>query len=647
MPATTRRIATLAAAFAVALVASALLASPSLAQNPAQKPTPGKQATPTKPVATKPAAPAKPQPGTVAKPSAPEPPKTIAVERTPIVVPLLTAISAVDAEIYRRALELQDAGQFKAADEALTKLQDKLLMGHVLSQRYLHPAYAASYAELTAWLGDYNELQDAPKIYQLALKKRPANQPAPTPSSFVNPVQAGIAIVTPYYGPADRKLLSGNDLNQSLALKRQIAALLERDAHQQARKLIDGKDAERLLSPSEVARYRADLANRLLHVGQNDELALNVASDAAAGDDATLANWTAGVAAWRLGSYSESARRFEALAEAPNISTWTLAAASFWAARANLLAGNPEKYNPWMRRSASYPRTFYGILAQKTIGWAMGFRWQPTKLTSQYADLLRGERAGKRGLALLQVGEIDRAERELLGVSLGADPDLVSAVIALADEAKLPELALRVGQSVPDTADRERIVGLDTALYPIPHWQPKGGYIVDRALVYAFMRQESAFNPRVYSPVGAAGLMQLMPVTARAMANRAGTPDAANQVRDPGINIQLGQLYLQYLMDAPGIGDNLFMVAAAYNGGPGSVLRWQKQVDFNNDPLLYIASIPVRETRLFIERVVTNLWIYQMRMGQPTPTLDALAQHRWPSYKPIDAANPPKLSAAR
>jgi soluble lytic murein transglycosylase len=98
----------------------------------------------------------------------------------------------------------------------------------------------------------------------------------------------------------------------------------------------------------------------------------------------------------------------------------------------------------------------------------------------------------------------------------------------------------------------------------------------------------------------------------------------------------LGQHYLRYLMEYDPIGPNLFLVAAAYNSGPGNLQRWQSEVNYNDDPLLFIASIPVRETRLFIERVMANLWIYQMRLNQKTPTLDALASHRWPLYVSVD-----------
>ncbi len=84
------------------------------------------------------------------------------------------------------------------------------------------------------------------------------------------------------------------------------------------------------------------------------------------------ANWTAGLAAFKGGNYAEAARRFEAVADAApdQASSWTLSAGSFWAGRANLLAGNPQKFAPYLKRAALHGRTFHGLIAQKALGHA-------------------------------------------------------------------------------------------------------------------------------------------------------------------------------------------------------------------------------------------------------------------------------------
>ena len=84
-------------------------------------------------------------------------------------------------------------------------------------------------------------------------------------------------------------------------------------------------------------------------------------------------------------------------------------------------------------------------------------------------------------------------------------------------------------------------------------------------------------------------------------------------------------------------------MAAAWNGGPGNLNKWLSNTDHMDDPLFFIESIPSLETRIFIEKVLANLWIYRDRLGQPTPSLDAIAAGQWPIYKSLD--NLPSLFA--
>ncbi|MEQ9449317.1 MAG: lytic transglycosylase domain-containing protein, partial [Rhodospirillaceae bacterium] len=183
----------------------------------------------------------------------------------------------------------------------------------------------------------------------------------------------------------------------------------------------------------------------------------------------------------------------------------------------------------------------------------------------------------------------------------------------------------------------------DAALYPLPAWELENGYSVDRALVFAFIRQESRFNTNAKSPAGARGLMQLMPRTASFVAKdnslRGGR---LNELYNPQLNLDLGQRYLELLMGDDLVRGNLFMLAAAYNGGPGNLNKWLRRMNYPEDPLLFIESIPSRETRLFIERVLSNFWLYRLRLGQEVPSLDAVAAGRWPYYFALDGANPLK-----
>ena len=79
----------------------------------------------------------------------------------------------------------------------------------------------------------------------------------------------------------------------------------------------------------------------------------------------------------------------------------------------------------------------------------------------------------------------------------------------------------------------------------------------------------------------------------------------------------------------------MFM-AAGYNAGPGRVFQWRDAFNLDHDPLMFLEMIPFVETRIYTKKVLANLWNYRARLGQPTPSLDAMAANQWPSYQAFD-----------
>ena len=131
--------------------------------------------------------------------------------------------------------------------------------------------------------------------------------------------------------------------------------------------------------------------------------------------------------------------------------------------------------------------------------------------------------------------------------------------------------------------------------------------------------------------------MQLMPRTAGFVAkDRRYRGAKRSHLFRPEVNLELGQKYVEMLLANPKIKGDLFQLAVAWNGGPGNLSKWLRRTDYRNDPLLFIEGIPSKETRIFIERVLANLWIYRDRLGQPKPSLDAIAAGEWPLYTPLD-----------
>ena len=543
-------------------------------------------------------------------------------------------LSAKDAAFYRRIFALGERGKWKAVDGLVGQLQDRRLLGHVLAQRYLHPtAYRSRYKELKAWMAVYADHPDAGRIHKLALMRKPKDWLAPRRPASPKAVSGGgwaprratPAIPAKRLGAADRKKAS--------ALKRRIHSRLRNGWTKSAKRLIVSPEAGRLLSRAELDRAHARLGHGY-YIDGRDPWALEWTAKALERSARYLpeAHWTAGLANWRLGRFARAAGHFEAVAQRSDVSPWFASAAAFWSARSYLFAHRPERVNRWLGVAASHPRTFYGLLAARILGLPTTLRWEPSASEAAALKTLVRLPAGRRALALIQVGQEDRAEKELRGLAAAGGADLARGIMTAAGRAGMPGLAMRLHDKLYAGGD-----GFDAAAYPLPRWKPKGGFRVDRALVYAVIRQESRFNPEARSRAGARGLMQLMPSTARYVARGSGhRVSRRSRLYDPGLNLALGQRYLTMLLGDANVDGDLFRLATAWNGGPGNLQKWRRETKHGNDPLLFIESIPSRETRNFIERVLANLWIYRERMDQPSPSLDALAAGEWPVYTALD-----------
>ena len=158
-------------------------------------------------------------------------------------------------------------------------------------------------------------------------------------------------------------------------------------------------------------------------------------------------------------------------------------------------------------------------------------------------------------------------------------------MLALADRANMPSLSMRLGSLLAASGSTL----YDSTAYPVPKLALKEGSLVDAALVYALIRQESGFNPRAKSRAGARGLMQLMPRTASFVArDRRYRGSKRNALYDPQINITLGNKYIDILRADGRIKGDLFLMVAAWNGGPGNLNKWRREIESGDDPLLFV-----------------------------------------------------------
>lgn len=420
------------------------------------------------------------------------------------------------------------------------------------------------------------------------------------------------------YNSIPEETLGGGSTSAGFKLlSKAITAELRKSRPTYALKLLETDPMAKKLKNSEFDRVKALIAQSYLMEGKTKD-ALKVATQAVkrSGKAAPLAGWVAGQAAWRNKEYKQAAEMFGVAAKSTTSSSWLSSGAAYWAARSASRAGDKKAATNWYKVAASHPRTFYGLISLRALGQRFDFNWQAPQLSSFDKKALGVDLKVSAALRLSREGELSAAITALGGSKWVQTEKGRRALLAYFQYKQDPALTLFFARKIRDENGRP----YDTALYPESPWQPKLGYEVDKALIHALIRQESRFNPFAVSSTGAKGLMQIMPATASYVTN-----GDTGSLSHPETNMTVGQKYVKYLLKDKSVNNDLFKMAIAYNAGPGNLARWQKELKDVDDPMLFIESIPSGETRAFVERVMVNYWIYRMRMGQDTASLDTIA----------------------
>ena len=528
-----------------------------------------------------------------------------------------------DAARLRRIFDLQSRGEMVAAQRETERLDDRRLMGHVLADRWLR-GHEPTVAELLAWFGEHADHPDAPALHAMLVRKAPRGislPPAP-PSDML----ADGEVVPEERDPAARAISRNSALDRTVRERAQNG-----DADGALAAITRARP-----NPAYRALLKAEAAQALFQLGR-DEDAFRVAAEAARDPAGTaLAGFVAGLASWALERPELSMAYFEAAARAEIASPALRSAAAYWTARAAVRSRRPQLYVPWMMQAAQEPRTFYGLVARRTLGLPMGFAWERELAGESEAAAVAETAAGWRSLALLQIGQADRAEAELraLWPRVQGNPVVTRAMLAVASQAGMADLAAQLAEIQQSADGRPR----DFARFPLPRLRPQNGFRIDPALLYALARQESNFDTHAVSPAGARGLLQIMPATASYVTGDPSLRGAnVGRLHEPGFSLEVGQRYVHYLAKHDVVDGDLIRLLAAYNNGPGNLSRWQPAVRHRNDPFLFIESIPVGETRQFVQRVLAYSWIYAARLGLPAPSLDSLAAGQFPRFLGTEA----------
>lgn len=339
------------------------------------------------------------------------------------------------------------------------------------------------------------------------------------------------------------------------------------------------------------------------------------------GDWAVQAYWTTGLAAWRQNDCRAAAPAFANVTALAGNSDMR-AAGAYWAARAYMVCGEPEKVENLLKTAARSDESFYGLLARETLAMPLGAGPVAPRFGAAEWQQLKDSPNVRAAIALSAIGENARADQMLRYQAKIGGTGQYDALLRLAGVLSLPETQLWLAHNGP--------VGKQPgsfARFPAPDWRPDGGWRVDPALVYAHTLQESGFRRDVVSSAGARGLMQVLPSTGNLMGLA-----ASDQLFVPSTNMEYGQRYLENLRDMSATGGLLPKVMAAYNAGPLPVERWNSEVKDNGDPLLFIESLPYYETRAYVNIVMRNYWMYQIQAKGSAESLAGMAQGLWPTF---------------
>lgn len=528
-----------------------------------------------------------------------------------------------DAARLRRIFDLQARGEITAASREVERLDDRRLLGHVLADRWLR-GHDASAAEMIGWLAEHGDHPDAAAIHAMLVRKAPPGTDLP-PAPAQDALADNTDVVPEEREPPSRPVTRN--------------AALDRAVRDRAR---DGNAGAALAqiararpNPAYAALLRGEVAQIMFQLDR-DEDALRIGMEASrAMPQSAFPAFIAGLAAWRLERHELAYTLFETAARAEIAAPATRSAAAFWTARAAVRARRPQLYVPWMMQAGQEQRTFYGLVARRALGLPLGFAFENELAGESEAAAVAETAAGWRALALVQIGQQDRAEAELraLWPRVQGNPGVMRAMLAVAAAAGMTDLGAQLASLQQSADGRPR----DFARFPVPQLRPSHGFRTDPALVYALVRQESNFNAAAVSRAGARGLMQIMPATASYITGDASLRrGGVRRLHDPSFSLEVGQRYLHYLARHDQVGGDLIRVLAAYNNGPGNLARWQPGVRHDGDPFLFIESIPVIETRSFVQRVLAYSWIYAARLGLPAPSLDALAAGQFPRFAGVE-----------
>ena len=341
-----------------------------------------------------------------------------------------------------------------------------------------------------------------------------------------------------------------------------------------------------------------------LHAARrHDSRALDWFQRAAGGASEAQTAWKVR-AALRAGNWVEVFRGIDTMPEPlRNEAVWR-----YWKARAlkELKATYPANL---LFAKLSREIHYYGLLAEEELPAKLEARPADYKVTQNDLKAAESHSGLQRALLLRKLGDSGNASAEWDWALRNMDDRALLAAAELARRNNWNDRAIMTAERTRDEHDFE-------LRYIAPYRDLASAYAqengLDEAWVYGLMRQESRFIDYARSGVGAQGLMQIMPATAKWISRQLGLGKNAHAgVGKPETNIRFGTYYLKHIFDS--LSQSPVLATAGYNAGPGRARRWQAETPLEG--AIYVENIPFLETREYVKKVLANAMFYRSRFG--------------------------------
>ncbi len=537
-------------------------------------------------------------------------------------------LSENDKKIYLEINKLQNEGNWKKVNKKIKLLNNKILLGYLEYDKLMHPnKYKASYDELFNWLETYSDFPVVMqrRAYRLMKKRNTEN------NSNENLQKPKYGNYLRGYGENKKYrtsiLNAKNSKNYSIPKK--ASDLI---ATQQFDKLIIYYEVNKNLQ-SDIVFYLQKDAEKKYYGGRVYEaLKTYKFLDNLSRIKIPESFFKAGLSAFKLNHYNQAKKFFvkcnNLILSLDNKHSPNLTAACFyWTAKVTSSKKSSKEY---YAKASKFERTMYGQLAIEKLNKKDNFVWEkPRNEILKYKNNnILSLNSFQRLIALSELNYYDKADLEMRNLYSKLNRQNVKLLLHLSEKLDLAAVQIRLAETF---YEKDYVLYI-SGMYPTPQWPLEEGFLFDRAFIYALIRKESAFNLRAKSSKGARGLMQLMPRTASKIKKdhrlRYGNK---HQLYSLELNLELGQKLLKELVENPSTKNQVLNTLIAYNAGITRVKKWNKTIN-ENDPLAFIESIPIRETRMFVKAILTDFWIYRDKLGQDKPTRTMLANNKWPVF---------------